>query len=278
MSRLAALQRDFQRHVHRPGRAMAPEVATGPRAGAARRLGVYAEAYRLRLVEALGNDYPALRAVLGEAGFDGAMRAFIAAHPSRHPNLRWYGGDLAGYLARAPRWRRRPLLAELARFEWALGLAFDAADAPLASAEDAARVPPGDWPGLRLRLQPSVRLLSLRSNAPQVWRAAVDGGKAAPVTRRRSRIAWLVWRKGHEPFYRALAPAEAWALGAAARGCDFATIAGGLRRHAGAKAAALAAAQFLRNWLAEGLVSAVECESDPATQRPGSRIRIVRPS
>lgn len=258
MSRLAELQRDFQRHVHRPGPAMARVVASGPRAGAARRLGVYAEAYRLRLVEALGNDYPALRTVLGEAAFDDAMRAFIAAHPSRHPNLRWYGGEMAGFLARAPRWRRRPLLVELARFEWALGLAFDAADAPLASAEDVARVPPGDWPGLRLRLQPSVHMLALRSNAPQVWRTAVDGGKSSPALRRRGRTAWLVWRKGHEPFYRAVAPAEAWALGAAARGRNFATIAGGLRRHAGAKGAALAAAQFLHNWLAEGLVAGIE--------------------
>lgn len=258
MSRLAELQRDFQRHVDHPGRTMSREVTGGPRAGAARRLGIYAEAYRLRLVEALGNDYPALRAVLGEAGFDGAMRAFIAAHPSRYPNLRWYGGDVAGYLARAPRWRRRPPLAELARFEWALGLAFDAADAPPATAEEVARVPPADWPGLRLRLQPSVQLLSLRGNAPQVWRAAVSGGKPPSAYRRRNSATWLVWRRGFEPFYRALAPAEAWALGAAARGRDFAAIAGGLRRHAGAKGAALAAAQFLRNWLAEGLIRAIE--------------------
>lgn len=241
---------------------MVRAVAAGPRAGVARRLGVYAEAYRLRLIEALGNDYPALRTVLGEAGFEAAMRAFIAAIPSRHANLRWYGGEVAGFLARAPRWRRRPLLAELARFEWALGLAFDAADAPLASAEDAARVPPAEWPRMRLRLQPSVQLLALRSNAPQVWRSAIGGGKAPAAKRRRSRTAWLVWRKGHEPFYRALAPAEAWALGAAARGCNFASIADGLRRHAGAGAggggAAQAAAQFLRNWLDEGLVSAVE--------------------
>ncbi len=257
MSELAALQRAFQRHVHRPGDAMARRVAAGPRAGAARRLGVYADAYRLRLVEALGNDYPALKAVLGEARFDRVMREFIAAHPSRHPNLRWYGGDLARFLARPARWRRRPLLAELARFEWALGLAFDAADAPLATAEDAARVPPGDWPRLRLRLQPSVQLLSLRGNAPQVWRAATSGGRVRAASARKPAV-WLVWRKGHEPFYRALAPAEARALGAAARGCDFASIAGGLRRRLGAKAAAQTAAQFLRNWLAEGLVAGIE--------------------
>lgn len=257
MSELAALQRAFQRHVYLPGSAMTKAVAGGPRAGAARRLGVYADAYRLRLIEALGNDYPALKAVLGKARFDRVMREFIAAHPSRHPNLRWYGGDLARFLARARGWGRRPLLAELARFEWALGLAFDAADAPTATAEDAARVPPGDWPCLRLRLHPSVQLLSLRGNAPRVWRAATSGGRVRAASARKPAV-WLVWRKGHEPFYRELAPAEAWALDAALRGRNFAAIAGGLRRRVGAMAAARAAAQFLRNWLAEGLVAGIE--------------------
>ena len=113
-----------------------------------------------------GKDYPALRGLLGEIGFSRMMREFVAAQPSRHRNLRWYGGELAKFLSRSLRWRRRPLLAELAQFEWALGLAFDAADVPAVTAEEIARFPAADWPGMRLRLDPSVRLLWLRSNAP----------------------------------------------------------------------------------------------------------------
>ena len=149
MKDLASLQRAFQRHVYRPGRAMERAVLATPRANAARRLGVYADAYRSRLVEALGNDYPALQGLLGETGFDRMMREFVAAHPSRHPNLRWYGGELAGFLTCSARWRRRPLLAELATFEWALGLAFDAADAPALGTDALARVPAAQWPRMR---------------------------------------------------------------------------------------------------------------------------------
>jgi hypothetical protein len=258
MSELASLQRAFQRHVDRPGRAMAGAVLATARAGAARRLGVYADAYRLRLVEALANDYPALQAVLGEAGFEGMMRAFIAARPSRHANLRWYGGELARYLARARQWRRRPLLAELARFEWALGLAFDAEDAPVAAVHDAARVSADRWPGMRLRLHPSVQLLPLRSNAPQVWRAAGAGRKAPAAAMRRRPVHWLVWRKGHEPFYRALSREEAWALGAVAKGRSFSHLCDGLRRHVGDARAAQRAAQFLKGWLEEELVRTIE--------------------
>jgi len=245
--RLAPLQRAFQRHVHRPGEAMAREVAAGPRAGAARRLDVYASAYRARLVEALAEDYPALRLQLGERRFDGLARRFIAAQPSTFRNLRWYGAEFARLLGSAP-------LAELARFEWALGLAFDAADAPLLGEADLARVAPARWPRLRFRLHPSAQRLALRSNAPDLWRAAIRRKKrAAPRSRRRA-APWLVWRKGFEPYYRQLAADEAWAVDALARGRDFAALCDGLQRWAGSAGAAQRGAQLLRNWLAEGLL------------------------
>lgn len=258
MKALASLQHAFQRHVYRPGDAMQRAVLETARANAPRRLGVYAEAYRLRLIEALGNDFPALHGLLGEAAFRKAMRAFVETSPSRTPNLRWYGAALPAFLARRPPWQRRPLLSELARFEWTLGLAFDAADAPLASADDVARLAPEQWPGMRLRLHPSVQRLALRSNAPRIWQAVVVEAGKPPAARMRLRAAnWLIWRKGHDPFYRALEPAEAWALRALAHGADFARLTGGLSRQVGSANAAQTGVQFLRNWLAEGLISEV---------------------
>jgi hypothetical protein len=254
---LASLQRAFQRHVYQPGPAMERAVLAGSRASAERRLGIYADAYRLRLVEALGTDYPALRGLLGEGGFDRVMREFISVQPSRHRNLRWYGGELARFLERSARWRRRPLLAELARFEWALGLAFDAADVSLVSAEAVARVPVADWPGMRLRLVPSVRLLALRGNAPQVWRAALAGRKPPAAAMRRRPVNWLVWRKGHEPFYRALPPDEAWALNTVMLRRSFGALCDGLRHYVDQAQAARRAAQLFKGWLDEGLVSAI---------------------
>ena len=259
MKDLASLQRAFQRHVYQPGPAMESAVLATSRAGTARRLSVYSQAYGLRLVEALRSDYPGLRGLLGDKRFDAMMRDFVAAHPSRHPNLRWYGGDLAGYLSRSTRWRARPLLPELARFEWALGLAFDAADASVVTAEEIGRVAPAAWPGMCLKLHPSVQQLRLRGNAPDVWRAMIDERKSPVAVMRPKPQSWLIWRKGHEPFYRALPPEEAWALGAVARGSDFASIISGLRRFVGAERAAQTGAQLLRNWLSEELI----CRIDP---------------
>jgi hypothetical protein len=268
MKELARLQRSFQRHVLRPGRAMAREVLETSRAGAARRLSVYADAYRLRLAEALGKDYPALRRLLGEPRFRALLLDFMAAQPSRFANLRWYGGSLARFLGSAPRWRGRPLLAELAEFEWALGLAFDAADAAVLDAGSVARVPAQDWPAMRLRLHPSVRLLGLRSNAPRLWRHLTGGMRTTRPRLRREPATWLIWRKVHTPFFRAVAADEAWALRTIGRGADFAALCAGLRRFAGRQQAAARAVQLLRNWLAEGLLCGLETRSAPARRRP----------
>ena len=42
----------------------------------------------------------------GPADFDHMARAYIAAHPSRHPSVRWYGKDVADFLAATPPYNR----------------------------------------------------------------------------------------------------------------------------------------------------------------------------
>lgn len=258
MTDLARLQRAFQRHVYLPARTMEREVLTTPRASAARRLAIYANAYRSRLVEALGIDYPALQVVLGEDKFNRLTLEFIAAQPSRCANLRWYGDGLARFLVRSPRWQKRPLLSELAAFEWALGLAFDAANAPELEAEAIARLPAHDWPGMRLRLHPAVLQLKLRSNAPAIWHAATAKKKLPRSHWRRAPAVWLVWRKTLLTQYRLLDTDEAWALQFVERGRTFGALCTGLQRFAGKAHAPLRAAQLLRNWLSEGLLCRVE--------------------
>jgi len=258
MNNLAALQRAFQRHVcGAAGQVMERAVLATPRASAARRLGVYTYAYPARLVGALTVEYPVLKSVLGEAKFDRVMREFITVAPSRHANLRWYGGQLSGYLVRSPRWSRRPLLAELAQFEWALSLAFDAADAEPIPADEVAQVPAADWPGLCFRLHPAVRQLRLRSNAPKIWQMVSAGQQAPRAAVRSQPVHWLVWRKDRESYFRVLPPQEAWALGAVARGRNFAVLCGGMRRYVGTSNAAQTGVQLLRNWLSEGLICGI---------------------
>lgn len=258
MSTLRNLQREFQRHVQQPGKRMAQEVLSTPQASAAVRLAIYENAYYARLIEALGKDFTALQVVLGEKEFERMGQQFVAASPSRFTNLRWYGGELAAFLVSNAPWQKRPVLAELAAFEWVLAYAFDAADVPLVSIDEVARVPAEAWPAMQFALHPSVRLCELQTNAPQLWRAAIDGKALPRVSRGKARRTWLVWRKALMPYYRALDDDETWALAAVLQGRNFGQLCEGLRRFAGDEHAALRGAQLLKTWLAEGLISALD--------------------
>jgi hypothetical protein len=208
-------------------------------ADAAQRLRIYADAYRLRLVEILGNDFPATRDALGDDGFAGFAERYLLAHPSTRPSVRHAGSAFADWLgmqADAPTG-----LHELARFEWLQAAAFDAADAPTLGIDDIAALAPEAWAGLRLRLHPATRLLdtrglAIRDDAP----ATADAD---------SPMRWLLWRDADgDVHWRQLEDDEADALHAVAGGSGF----GGLCE----RLPALRAVSLLKRWLADGLLAA----------------------
>lgn len=259
MTGLQALQRDIQRYVMWPD---APRAVGGLRhvvdAGAIsaqQRLGLYAGGYQLRLIEALQTDYPVVLALMGEGRFDAMARAYIAAHPSRHPNLRWYGAGFAAHLRRHA--ARRPVLGEVAQFEWAVGLAFDAADASVITLDDMARVSPELWPGLGFALHPAVQRFALQWNAPALWAAHSSASTLPRARRAAAPLNWAVWRRGQTPRYRHLPVDEAWALHAVARGRNFAQLCAGLCRWVPGDQAPMRAATLLKTWVAEGMLSAI---------------------
>jgi hypothetical protein len=254
MSGLADLAAAFRDYVLHGTPAVAGAIAQPPRASVERRLQVYFDAYRSRLVEALATDYETVRTVSGAGDFGALALAFVEACPSQVRNLRWFGAGLPGFLARTAPWAQRPWLAELAQLEWTLGLAFDAADvAPLAFA-DLARLPAQAWSDAVLVLHPSVHLLQLRSNAVAV-RKAVDAGTPPPAVESGSEpLDWLIWRQDDLAHYRSLPAVEAQALHVARRGGDFAAVCTAVAEHAGDEAAAAIAAGFLRAWVDDQLV------------------------
>ena len=171
MSVLAALQRSFQDYVLQRTETIAERIEPGPRRNSERRLAIYHDGYRLRLIEALGTDYEALAAVMGDDAFRQACWAYVEATPSAFRNIRWYGGGLADFLQSTSPWSEQPWLSEVARFEWALTLAFDAADAGHVGFNELAALPPDAWGAVGFTLHPSVHFIRLRSNAPAARKA-----------------------------------------------------------------------------------------------------------
>lgn len=255
---LADLQRRMQAHVLDPHRtqasALAPEVAAGRGVPATRRLAVYTDAYRLRLLEILEGDFPALAAWLGPQAFGAIGRAYIAAHPSDTRSVRWYGRHLGPFLDRhAP---ERPLLAELARFDWARGLAFDAADDEPLEIGEVAAIPPASWPGLRLGLAASVQRLDLGCEIPAAYPELLSGRRPDTIACAAQRAPWVLWRRDLVVQWRALEPDEAATLDAAAAGARFGELCECLAARS-VEDAALRAAGMLKRWIADGLVVAL---------------------
>src|SRR5688572_1850664 len=98
MTHLARVQTDFQDHLLDGGDTIESHVIGTERVPLATRLGIYASAYRLRLIEALGSNYPQLAKLLGEEDFATVCTAYVRAHTSERPSIRYYGDRLPAFL------------------------------------------------------------------------------------------------------------------------------------------------------------------------------------
>jgi hypothetical protein len=253
---LAATEDALQAWVLHGAPAIEAAVIGDARADARTRLQVYADAYRLRLLEVLRNDYPVLLARLGLEAFEQRGRSYIAAHPSDTPSVRWFGRHLSEHLrATEP---ERAELSELAAFEWAQGEVFDAPDERLAMMEEVGAIPAAAWPGMRLLLHPAVRRLRLRSNAPALA-SAHGGGRELPATAiEDSAQDWLLWRQDLNIHWRPLSPDEAGAFDVVQGGGGFGQICERLCQWLAPEDVAMHAASLLKRWLSEGLLTQIE--------------------
>ncbi len=145
------------------------------------RLEIYNRQYWFRVLDAFSDDFPGLRAVLGDRRFDSLAKQYLTDCPSRSFTMRDLGSQLEPWLRRHPEYagdvsaasriRRRSIAArrptrasrfqlalDMARLEWAEIEAFDGASLPPITA---AALSGADPEKLRLRLQPFIRLLNL---------------------------------------------------------------------------------------------------------------------
>lgn len=125
------------------------------------RLEIYNRQYWFRVLAALGEDFPGLRAVLGGRRFDAMSRAYLIANPSRSFTLRNLGARMESWLRKNPKWAgaNQNLALDIVRLEWADIEAFDGTAEPALRPEDLSS---GAGARMKLTLQPYVRLLSLR--------------------------------------------------------------------------------------------------------------------
>lgn len=229
-------------------------------------LRIYQQAYTARLIAALRDNFGVLPQVLGDATFDALALAYIEAHPSQRPSIRWFGDRLPEFMAARDDLVPHPAITDLARMEWALRGAFDAADAPVFGVATLAELPAEAWPDLVFEPLPSVQLLALGWSVEPVWRALqnIEPGDAPEMPEPQAHAhELLVWRQGLETRWRSLAEAPARLLRGALQGETFGALCAMAADEVGDAQAALHAASALRGWLEDGLLSAWRAAPDP---------------
>lgn len=255
MSELERLQYEFQSFVLDGTADIERRVLGTGRFAVATRLSIYSDAYRSRLAEALESNYPMLAKLLGHQQFQDLARAYTERHRSGHFSIRWYGEQLPALLGSMDPYRGKPLLAELAEWEWSMTLAFDAADGRVTRPEALAGFAPAQWAQLRFELHPSARIVSLLTNAPAVWRALNHDEAPPESVLEASRRDWLIWRRGLDTLFRSLELPESRALRVLAGGESFGSLCEALALEIGEDSAPSEAAKLLSRWLQDELLT-----------------------
>jgi len=124
------------------------------------RIELYNKQYWFRLLDCLYDDYPGLRAILGETKFRRLRIAYLDQYPSKSFTMRNLGSRLVEFIEANPHYLalRIDMCMDMARFEWAQIVAFDGLMLPPLVPDDLLGRDPEK---LTLALQPYVTLLEM---------------------------------------------------------------------------------------------------------------------
>jgi hypothetical protein len=228
---------------------------------ASERVGIYHGMYRLRMAEALESDYPGLAHFLGRERFMALVGEYVLAHPSTSYTLNDLGRRLPEFLRRGGRVPSRAFCRHLARLEWAVCEAFDAAEEARLGAAAIEALAPEDWPDARLVASPALRLVPLGWNAADWLDTAKDEAHRHPRPRRRAQLV-VVFRREYAVYRRAVDAAAFRLLSDLAAGRTVGqALSAALRRRDAPDTATVA--RWFRQWAADGLFVRVDTSRRP---------------
>lgn len=225
-------------------------------------LEIYNNAYRIRLLETLTQDYPALKQFMGEQSFETMASQFIQEYPSASFTLRTFGEHLFDFLRTHKDYSQLTCLAELASFEWCLTDVFDVADTPVVGVEVMNQLQPQAWPGLSVNLHASIKWLTLKWNIGDIYPALKSRTDMPEIVINPNRHYFLIWRQNNSPHYRMIDHTE-WLAIKIVESKNFSELCLMLSKSSdSAETAALQAATYLKSWLMAGLIESIKYEND----------------
>ncbi len=224
---------------------------------------VYDNAYIARLLEVMGEDFPGVHTLLGDDEFAKAASDYIRACPSSEPSIRWLGQEFSEWLKGETPWNRLPVLSDMAAFEWALGLAFDAKDEATVEASILSSTPQEAWPNLIFSFHPALNVINLTYNVIPFHQSVKREEEPDEIPEKlAAKEAWAIWRNPEslQVFYRPLDEIEAAGLNALRSGLTFSALCETLDGMGTEVDASLYAAQLLATWIDAGWITGLMVE------------------
>ena len=151
--------------IRRPGNG-------APKATQTKRFDIYRNNVTVAAIDALGETFAAVRALVGDEFFRATARAYLDQAPLRSPLLFRYGDTFGDFLASFPPAAHVRYLGDVARLEFARLQAYHAADATPLGVSALGEIPPDEVAAVTLEAHPAVSLI--RSTYPLVslWGAS----------------------------------------------------------------------------------------------------------
>ena len=203
---LLELQREFMAWVLGDSSADAAASVRGNGLAPDARLGIYRNIVFSNLTATLATDYPAIKALVGEAFFESTAARYIRDEPSRSGNLQDYGARFPEFLACLPEAASLPYLADVARLEWARQESLLAADAMQLDPARLMDIPDDKQHALQLQLHPSLRLVDSVHPILDIWLFCQNpDGKRLNLDGNGQCV--MLWRSDSQIAMRAIDPA-----------------------------------------------------------------------
>jgi hypothetical protein len=190
-----------------------------PKGAVGDRWHIYSHGYSARIVEALEQEYAAIRRIIGIEAFAALVERYLAVFVPRSFDLGHAGDRLARFLEFDRLSAELPFLSDLARLERTISESFTAADARPLSWSDMEAKSADDVAALRMSVAPGVTLLRSAWPLEALWRCRLeekDEAISIPVENRPSSV--LVARRNGRVFVETISESEATLMEAACVG------------------------------------------------------------
>ena len=206
---LRDLQAAFAAHIVGADRADLVGAVAGDTIPAAARLGVYRHHVFESLGAALVATFPTVQALVGTDFFRSLARAFVRHGLPEQPVLAEYGADFPAFVAGYEAARDLPYLADVARLDWALNLAFHAPAGDRLGAADLSAVPAERLASMSISLASGAVLIRSRYPLDRIWETSQPGAANETVDLNSGASDLLILRRPDDAAFVSLSAGEA---------------------------------------------------------------------